>query len=177
MPGNAYLGLGQLTTHPGFCYEHMTLCCPLGQPGGEPPVPRHACGFRTDRPADYDQHLLNDHELTPAQAYRWLPGRTWQRETARRADWPTIWVDGRPVYGHKPTFTRVRVADGAHDTLRGILTGRAGRKAYDTLVACSCGEWADQQPDRGRARWGWEAHVEVAGRAAQAREATEERMP
>ncbi len=73
MARNRYLGLANLGTHPAFTWDACALRCPI-------------CGTTTTRVREYNAHFLG-HDPDARTAFRWLSGREYDRQAARR-DWP-----------------------------------------------------------------------------------------
>jgi hypothetical protein len=74
--GSAYHRIGRLATHPMFrMYGSGPLHCPFCDEG-----------FR--RVPEAEKHLLAHDDLTVDIAWRFLSGRTWEREQPKRG-WPT----------------------------------------------------------------------------------------
>lgn len=75
MARNSYLGLARLGTHPAFTWDACTLVCRW--PG---------CEQQFARVGEYDRHFLA-HKPDARMAYRWLSGRTYDREASKQG-WP-----------------------------------------------------------------------------------------
>ncbi len=81
MASSAYRRVARLGTHPAFTLRDGRLHCPRG------------CEA-FDRFADYNRHVLA-HELSQAEAYRWLDAKTYRKLTAQN-NWPEP-PPGRPA--------------------------------------------------------------------------------
>lgn len=74
MARNSYLALANLGTHPAFTWVVAALRCPICRE------------FTTSRVREYNTHFLG-HDPDARTAYRWLSGREYDRQAAKRG-WP-----------------------------------------------------------------------------------------
>ena len=72
MARNSYLQVARLSTHPLFSLRTADLRCPVKE-----------CGFATASVKAAEDHFMG-HGPSRDQAYRWLSGRRWEREAAKR---------------------------------------------------------------------------------------------
>lgn len=75
MPGSRYHRVGNLATHPAWSNRVCALVCPV-------------CACTYSRVSDYDVDFLG-HDPDAQLAWRWLSGRRYIREAAKRG-WPTF---------------------------------------------------------------------------------------